>query len=149
MGYYLRYVVAEDQPVSVGELRRAFVEAGAEYRLEASGDGGRAATVLHNGQPVAELEVNVPGDGLFEDERAELLEEAAEGVGRGKRRVLETLRGARGIVAAQVLFGDGEVRAALAHLDPLWAWLAAHRRGVLQVDGEGYYDGGELVLRVD
>ena len=149
MGYYLRYVVADERPVSVADVQRAFAGAGARYRVEAQSDVGRAATILYDGQPVAELEINEPGDGLFEDEREELLEEAADAEGRGKRGVLSALRGARRIVAAQVLLGGGEATAALARLAPLWEWLAANRRGVLQADGEGYYDGGELVLRVD
>lgn len=34
----------------------------------------------------------------------------------------------------------------LDRLVPLWTWLQANRRGLIQADGEGYYDGQELIM---
>jgi len=31
-------------------------------------------------------------------------------------------------------------------LSPLWEWLLANRRGLIQADGEGFYDGQHLIL---
>ena len=57
--------------------------------------------------------------------------------------------GARSLVAVQVLWDGEEADAALALLDPLWAWLFRERPGLLQADGEGFYDSERLILRVE
>jgi hypothetical protein len=63
--------------------------------------------------------------------------------------VATTLRSAQAIIAAQVLFGTGETEMTLSRLDPLWAWLFCNRDGLLQADGEGYYDAHGVVLQVE
>jgi hypothetical protein len=86
---------------------------------------------------------------LFDDERAELIESADQGEGPGKAAVLETLRDARIILAVQVLFGNGDPEETLDALDPLWSWLQENRQGLLQADGEGYYDANGLILELE
>ena len=56
---------------------------------------------------------------------------------QARERVLATLDTARGIVAAQVLPGAYDEHDAPTRLDPLWQWLFANRKGLLQADGEG------------
>ena len=85
------------------------------------------------------------GDGDAEEERDELIEFAEEGNEAQKRRVIDTLRAAREIVAVQVLFGNGDTVWTLDRLSPLWTWLQSNRRGLVQADGEGYYEGDDLV----
>jgi hypothetical protein len=93
--------------------------------------------------------MNVPGDGLFEEERDELIEFAEDGNEAQKRRVIDMLRAAREIVAVQVLFGNGDTGWTLDRLSPLWTWLQSNRRGLIQADGEGYYDGHDLILPLE
>ena len=141
----MRFIVDDERPVTLEQVRGALLDAGADYGF----DGEETeATVTYRGHRVGHLTLNVPGDGLFDEERAELIEFAEDGSGRGKSRVMETLRAARGIVAVQVLFGDRDTERTLATLDPLWHWLHVNRRGLLQADGEGYYEGQELILKV-
>ncbi|HKW46527.1 MAG TPA: hypothetical protein VJN70_03750, partial [Gemmatimonadaceae bacterium] len=129
-------------------LRDALVAAGAAYRVE-SDDG--AATISHGGIRIAHVEINTPGDGLFDEEREELIELVSDTDGHdsAKARVIDTLRAARSTVAAQILFGTGDSETTLAKLDPLWQWLFRNYRGLLQADGEGYYDGSGIVLRME
>ena len=141
----MRYIVADERPVTIDELRSAFKAAGPGYRLEAF----EAEMIVHHGDHVlAHVTLNSPGDGLFDDERAELLEEAEEARGKHKALVLETLRAARQIVAVQVLHGTGESDSTLELLDPLWDWLVKQRAGMVQADEEGYWQGNKLILRV-
>jgi hypothetical protein len=145
VGYYMRYIVADDRPVTLEDVRTALGEAGGPYEV----DGEETeATISYGGHRVGHLTLNTPGDGLFDAERDELVVFADDGEGRGKERVLETLRTARGIVAVQVLFGDGNSERTLAAIDPIWRWLHANRRGLLQADDEGYYDRHGLILTV-
>jgi hypothetical protein len=65
---------------------------------------GPVTIIDHRGDGLyAEIEINQPGDGLFDDEIGEMLEflEDAEGENRG--RVEKVLRGARRIVSVRVL----------------------------------------------
>src|SRR5690348_1653917 len=137
----MRYIVADERPVAVGDIRTAFAGAGAGYEIE--GEDGEA-TITHAGQAIGEVTVNVPGDGLFDEEIVELVELAQEGDDRSAAaRVVGVLRAARAIVAVRVLFGDREADRTLDLLAPIWTWLQVNREGLIQADGEGYYDGQE------
>ena len=146
MGYYMRYIVADERAVTLQDVEGALVAAGAGYELD--GDDNEA-TIKYRGHAVGHLTFNTPGDGLFDDERDELVEFAEDGEGKGRQRVLDTLRTARAIVAVQVLFGDGDTERTLEAIDPIWRWLHANRRGLLQADGEGYYDANGQVLKLE
>ena len=141
MGYYLRYLVGDRQPVRFADLVDAFGRDG--YGLE--GDDAQAA-VLFRGDLACDISFNTPGDGLFEDEIQDLTEEAAEADGARRADVLGALNATNQIVAVQVLFA---ARQDPGVLDPLLTWLSANRVGLLQADGEGYYDGTELILATD
>ena len=95
------------------------------------------------------VEVNRPGDGLFEEEIGELKEFVEDVRGKRKADVLKTLSEARAIVAVQVLFGDRQVEATLHKFLPLWEWLISNRKGLLQADDEGYYDQTGRILKVE
>jgi hypothetical protein len=146
LGYFMRYIVSDDRPVTLQDVRKAFAEAGAGYEL----DGEEAeCTIAYEGKSIGQITLNIPGDGLFDEERDELIEFAEDGDGPSKPRVVDTLRSAHGIVAVQVLFGDGDTDRTLDALSPLWIWLQANRRGLAQADGEGYYDGENLILALE
>ena len=139
----MRYIVADDQPVSLEDIGKAFAKAGVDYDVEGE---ETEVTITYQGRPIGHVTLNVPGDGLFEEERDELIEFAEEGNEAQKRRVIDVLRAAREIVAVQVLFGNGDTGWTLDRLSPLWTWLQSNRRGLVQADGEGYYDGHDLIL---
>jgi hypothetical protein len=142
----MRYIVADERPVTLPDVEAALTETGRDYVVDGE---DTEATLRYRGNAVGHLTLNVPDDGLFDEERDELVAFAEDGDGRGKDRVLETLRTARGIVAVQILFGDGDTERTLSAIDPLWRWLHANRRGLLQADGEGYYDDTGLILAVE
>jgi hypothetical protein len=145
VGYYMRFIGVDERTVSVADLQSAIDSLGAGSRVE--GDGRHAVVTTH-GAPIGDVTINLPGDGLFEDEVAELIEFAEDASGRGKKAVLKALRGARTIVAVQVLDGAGPISDSLDALDPIWTWLVENRDGLVQADGEGYYKGRRLLLRV-
>lgn len=141
----MRYIVVDERPLTVADVRRAFAAEEEDYAVDGA---GKEAEVGVDGRSIAQVTLNVPGDASFEDERAELLESAAVGSGPGKVTVLETLGRARTIVSVQVLFGDADPDEALDALSPLWSFLQGNRQGLLQADGEGYYDADGLILEL-
>ncbi len=86
----------------------------------------RELGVLYAGEAHAELEINQPGDGLFEAEIGELTECLDDVRGRASKRVLYTLENATCIVAAHMLYGGRELDLTLERLDSVWNWLFAH-----------------------
>ena len=148
MGYYMRFIVSDERPIALDDIRTAFVAAGIEYEVDGEDN---EATIAYQGEAIGQVTLNVPGDGLFDEERDELVEFAQDGdeSTKGRGRVIDTLRAARAIVAVQVLSGEEDPDRTPERLHPLWTWLQANRRGLLQADGEGYYDGERLILALE
>ena len=150
MGYYMRFVVTDDRKITLPEIADALRGIDVSYSLSIDDGAARpSADLIFGGDLYAELEINTSGDGLFEDELAEF-KEFAEDAGAGdKTRVLNVLESAKSILAVRVLFGERDVEVTMENLDPLWEWLFANRDGLLQADGEGYYDASGLVLETE
>ncbi|MEL7150038.1 MAG: hypothetical protein AAGK71_04860 [Pseudomonadota bacterium] len=144
MSYYLRFI-SEDTLPSVPELVERW--RGLEALQFAEIDAG-AATIEDEGGVIASIEINRPGDGMFDDELAELCEdvEAAEGAGDA---ILQTLKAAKATLVFEVLFGDNGFEAPLLQLDPLVASLQTWYKGLLQADGEGFFRGKDLILAIE
>ena len=143
----MRFVSTDAAPISCTQLRDALVATSHEYSVEVD---DTAAGVAYAGAPIAHIELNMPGDGIFDEEREELIEFARAAVGDDaeKARVLSALETMTTIVAVQVLVGTGDTETTLVRLDPLWAWLFDNRSGLLHAGGEGYYDRRHLLLKV-
>jgi hypothetical protein len=137
VGYYIRFLLEDDRPLSLEEILAGLRAADPGFAL--TGDGH----LTRDGELLAELEVSLPGGGLFEGEIEEFREEAAEADGA---EVAARLGSVTAIVAARVLHQDSGSAETLRLLAPLWDWLTTHRRGLVQADGEGFYDQGELIL---
>ena len=146
MGYYLRYFVAEGAPPTLADLQEGLHPLSPEFSLEID---GRCGILAYQGTPLAQLEINAPGDDLFAKKCEELLKCLADTAGDRKPEIEILLRGATGTIAAQILAGDDDPAMVLQWLDPVWRWMFAKHRGLLHVDGRGYYDAAGLVLKVD
>jgi hypothetical protein len=152
MGYYMRYIVTDGE-LRLVEIEEALRGTDGAYRLhQHSGTQRQSADLYHGDELYGELEINRPGDGLFEDEIAELremVEEREESDEDGRRRVVDLLTRATGMLAVRVLWQGRDAEPTLERLDPLWRWLHDRREGLLQADSEGYYDQDGLVLAVE
>lgn len=151
MGYYMRFITTDATETTPAILEQALKAADSRYSITESGE------LKHGGGLYGAVEINRPGDGLFDEEIEELkefVEDAQMGwlsFLRGKRKadVVKTLDSAKAIVAVQVLFGDRQAQATIRKLDPLFQWLFVNRKGLLQVDDEGYYDQTGRILKVE
>ena len=141
MGYYIRFISTDDAEITHSILEQALRQADPLYSITASGE------LRYGGDLYGLLDVY---DGPFHDdeELSELKESVEEVSGRRRPDVLKTLDEARAIVAVQVLWQGRETEPTLQKIDPLWNWLFAHRKGLLQADGEGYYDASDHILEV-
>lgn len=146
MGYYMRFLITDPAPVDLANLAASLKTANPRYQLDFEPGAG---TLRLSGVPIAGIEVNKPGDGLFEDELAELEEAASEGSGPGEAQVANALASVQAIFAVQVLSAASGRDGSLESLEPVWEWLFTNRKGLLQADAEGYYDSkGGLIFEV-
>lgn len=142
MGYYLRFLVTDSQEISLVQVEAGLKQSNLDYRIS-DGDLMLGEDVL------AEIEINCPSDGLFDEEIEELTEEVQEKRSRNKKRVAEVLQQAKAIVAVRVLSQGRDEEETMEKLVPLWEWLFVNRTGLLQADADGYYDQTRRILKVD
>ena len=143
MGYYMRYVLTDERSVGPGDISAALASASSPC---VSREDGNAVVLALEEEAIAVLELNADGDELFEEERDEFLELIEDWPGHGRRKVAKALRDAKAIVAIQILFSERDMEETLELVDPLLEWLVSNRSGLLQVDGEGFYEGRKLIL---
>src|SRR5205823_6245487 len=110
----------------------------------AVGDG----ELLYASELYAEIEINRRGEELCDAELVELQERIEGSHGPHTNRVLAALGAVTAMVAVRVLWQGRDAEATLEKIDPLWKWLFANRRGLMQADGEGYYESTGLILSV-
>ncbi|MCI0486936.1 MAG: hypothetical protein L0229_10085 [Blastocatellia bacterium] len=149
MGYYIRFISNDERDLSLDILESALKQADDAYSIERDEDADNYGLLKHNNDLYGEVDVSYLDDPLSDEEIEELLEDAEEAQGEKKADVLSVLNNANAIVAVRVLWQGRETEAMLEKIDPLWQWLLANRTGLLQVDGEGYYDRAGLILEVE
>tara|TARA_R110002167_G_scaffold251290_1_gene457465 strand:+ start:505 stop:933 length:429 start_codon:yes stop_codon:yes gene_type:complete len=142
----MRYFVADPRAVTMDDLRAAFQSVDAKYDLLCEGSIGE---LLFDGGLYGQVEFNIPGDGLFDAEIQEHVENAQyQGTGQVDR-VVDLLRSAKATVCVQVLNQGRDSDSTLARIAPLWEWLFLNRLGLLHAGGEGYYDEDNLIVEAD
>jgi hypothetical protein len=134
MSYYVRYFVDDERSITLDQMRTGVQQAGMAVQLSVEGELSAGEELL------AQVEVNAKGTDLFEDEVNQFLRTVA---GFPAAAAIERrLRSARAAIAVQVHW-QGQPP---DHLSPFWSWLQTYRKGLLQADGHGFYDNGQLVL---
>lgn len=145
----MRFIVADEQGVSLRELEAALKQTDVAYLIERDEDSDDEGVLTYKGEVYGQIEVNRSGEGIFDGEIEELREFVEEVEGEKKSEVLSVLGEAKAIVAVRVLWQGRESEETLEKIDPLWQWLLAHRKGLMQAEGEGYYDASGLILEVE
>jgi len=150
MGYYMRFVVSDEKDISLSKINSGLKQVDAAYSIEFDDDADDAGDLTFNEDIYGALEINRPGDGLFDEEIVELKEFLEDSEGERKPEVLQVLNDAKAIVALQVLQqGRATDEETLVRIDPLWEWFYANYKGLMQADAEGYYDAIGLVIEVE
>jgi hypothetical protein len=139
MAYYMRFLSEDDQLLNLEEILSGLRSADPGFRLDEDGILARGEELL------AELEVSRPGDDLFTAEIDELRELAGQDSAAGQA-VATRLELVTAILAVRVLRQERTAEQTLNLLDPLWHRLEAHSHGLVQADGEGFYEAQRLIL---
>ncbi|HUC25786.1 MAG TPA: hypothetical protein VMA73_24015 [Streptosporangiaceae bacterium] len=139
MSYLLRFLCEDGRPLALDGILAGLQGGDPDFRLD--GDG----TLTRGHERLAQMEVNTGADDLFDEEISELREEAGrEGAAAGV--VMRRLGSVTAILTVALLWQDRTAEQTLDLLSPLWDWLLENRDGLLHADGEGFYDGRDLIL---
>lgn len=150
MAYHVRFFSMAAEPVSLAMLHQAIQRIDREYTVEPDPSTWQLGLLYHGDQLCAELELNVPGDGLFEPEMEEFFDRLASENG-ASTGIEDRLRAAQQIICLRVSAHVASSREdpPLRELEPLWTWLFEHSGGLLHADRDGLYDRQGLLLKLD
>ena len=114
MGYWMRFFDTHKKPLKLSTIRSALRRIDRKFDVDVD-------HLTYEGEPFAQIEISVPGDGVFDQELADYRAnvEAKRGKKDAKIKVLETLDKVKRTIAVRV---GGRVDA-LDLLDALWDWL--------------------------
>ena len=132
MSYYVRFFA--ETPLTLKALSTGVKSINPQYKI----DGG---DLMVGTEVIAEIGVDSAGSDLFDEELNARLGVVAQVGGDAAQWVSGRLRGAKSIVAIKI---DPAVNWEL--LGPLWTTLANLATGLTQVDGQGFYDGANLII---
>src|SRR5262249_17915554 len=113
MAYYMRFISTDETETTRSILEQALQQADPRYSITESGQ------LRHGDDLYGLVEINLPDDGLFEEELSELKESVEEARGTTRADVLKTLNEAKAIVAVQVLWQGRKPEPTLQKIDPL------------------------------
>jgi hypothetical protein len=134
MSYYVRYFA--ESPITLKALSASIKSIAADYKI----DGGD----LMRGQDVlAEVGVDSAGSDLFVEELNARLAAVAQVGGQAAQWVSSRIQGTQSIISVRV---DPAVSWDL--LGPLWQSMTRLATGLTEVDGQGFYDGSNLVVQM-
>jgi hypothetical protein len=133
----MRYFVAGVEMPPLAGLDAAFRQIDAGYALLADPIDEGAGELYHGEDLLAELEINRPGDDLFDGDLEDLREELDKQDDPAAGQVSAWLEHASGMLVVHVLRGGHEQYD--TRIAPLLDYLFAAYNGVLQVDTEGFF----------
>lgn len=144
MGDFIRFLASTPCSIDFKLIVELLNNDGAAFSILADVSDANTGELLHDGNILAEIEINTDGDAIFEEDISDLMEVLDETALPQKEAILERLNSAQIMVALQLTEAGHE---AYDLIDPLWDALLGRCAGMLQVDDEGYYDQtGELLV---
>jgi len=156
MAYYMRFFSTDTAP-TFAQVMDAVVKSDPHlkwHNVSKSGDDHAGSAVLSctpdgsKGFDCAVVELLLPQHESFNEEKSEALDFAEDGEG-DVAGVTNTLNTTQFVVLIQVLYENASNDEVFDALDFLWNWLKPNFKGISQADGEGFYDGNDLILECE
>ncbi|MBL8134481.1 MAG: hypothetical protein JNL42_21655 [Anaerolineae bacterium] len=145
MGDFFRFLATQDCDLTLTTLESLFRRSDNQFSIRVEAAAPNAGELLYGSSVVADIEINRPGEQVFDEDIIDLIE-MLEGIDESGDRVVARLGEVRLMVALQL---TEEGHASYDQIDPLWNCLFETCDGILQVDDEGYYDSEGVVLALD
>ncbi len=106
-------------------------------------DGGE---LLRGTELLGEVEISLLNSDLFGEDLAAQLGQLERIGSPAAHQVAGRLRGTQSIVTLHVLDGERDPAVTWELLGPVWTVLPSISTGLTQSDGQGFYDGSQLVV---
>jgi hypothetical protein len=124
-----------DASLALDAIKKSLTAADQAFKI----DGGE---VSREGHVLAEIEITKPGSDMFSDDINGMIQRLQSvGAAQVTQRVLAT----QAVLTMHILDGTPD---AMERLGPLWNVLAGMATGLWHVEGQGFYDQGQLVAQV-
>lgn len=145
MGFYFRYLTRPKDKITIAIIEDALKQAHNQYQLHPS-QINNYADLLYEDKLIAHIEINHSDEDIFQDDIDELSDTIGTPQNTTEQSILSQIRATTTLVVVETIWEDTQREAALDKLDPLWNWLFQHYPGILQADGEGFYNADGLVI---
>lgn len=143
MSYYMRFILTDGTPPSLDAISDALSKIDSAFTMVQTSGEDEAGDLYYEDELCAEIEINQRGDPLCDEDIEDFVEELHKHDDPKREIVLEYLDRATGMVVAHVLRAGHEDPSIL---NKLWEWLFSTRKGVLQVDEEGFFDRDQRIV---
>lgn len=151
MGYFMRFFVTGDAPLTIDSIGAALQAQDSAYRVENTVIPD-LCELYHGALYLGELEISRPDEEIFHEELNELKALVTMVQDKNAPRVLDILEHTRLMVVMDAIWQDDTEESAdevFGALDPLWDWLFATAGGLLHYDTDGFYDADDLILEMN
>ncbi len=150
MGDFIRYLFTAEPDLSLALVESGLKAVDAGFSIFADAATDNSGDLIYGGEVYGELEINQRGDQVFDEDIDDLREQlagiSAESMSAEESLVVQTLNGARSMIALQLSEAGHEH---YQQIDLFWDWLFDRYPGLLQIDEEGYYSQDEQILAID
>lgn len=140
MAYSMRFFVDGTRPSGIAEIAAALKTIDPAFEI-------RGRELYRGVELLGKIQINDRGAGAA-DKIAEFLIHLDAVGGETAPLVKERLARASATVAVELSWGKRGTETTLDLIAPLWQWLFEHHPGLLQADGEGFYDSEKLLLEL-
>ncbi|HOF86606.1 MAG TPA: hypothetical protein PLZ36_00700 [Armatimonadota bacterium] len=155
MAYYFRVFCTTGEPPALAEVLRWVADRGVRLRTEPTGitawGSEPVKLVYEDGRApfLAEVDLNNGPDSLAAQEIGEFLDLVREikKYPRKRERVADQLEHTRFIVACRIPVDDF-TDAGFHAIDVFMAYFLVHHGGMVQADGQGFYEDGKITLEL-
>lgn len=148
MGHFSRFIITDDQPITIPMMAEALTAYDSRYRF-ANTQIPDIAELYHGSTYCGEIEISRSEEEIFGEELEEFAELVRFSSSPAREAVLEVLRTAQVMIVMDAEWRTTESDEVLDLIEPLWDWCFAHYKGLLQMDHYGFFDANTLILEMN
>jgi hypothetical protein len=139
VSFYIRYFA--DGVVSLKAIANGLKAIDPSFKI----DGGE---LTRGPEMLGEVEINGAGSDLFGEEIQTQAGALNQIGGQAAQWIVSRLQHTQSVVVISVLDGDRDPAVTWELLQPIWTVLPGISPGLTYVDGQGFYEGPQLILQM-
>jgi hypothetical protein len=149
MGYYVRFIIYDEKDITLDAIEDGIKGIDSKFNLAEWDRECEYAEMRHGHDLYGELEICRFDQDDVDEEIEELIEEVEDDLAGDKNKVINLLKKAKVMLVIRILWQDRDVEATIHTIAPVWDWLFDNYQGLLQIDGEGYFDRERQILHTE